>query len=57
MQESEQLSPKLLQTLADAFRELPYIVLWKMGNTTLIDKPDNVVALPWFPQQEILGKS
>ncbi|XP_023940406.2 UDP-glycosyltransferase UGT5-like [Bicyclus anynana] len=55
-QESEHLSPQLLQTLADAFRELPYLVLWKIGNTTMInDLPDNIISSQWFPQQEILA--
>lgn len=55
-QESEHLSPHLLQTLADAFRELPYLVLWKIGNTTMIDDlPKNIISSEWFPQQEILG--
>nr|XP_032521190.1 UDP-glucuronosyltransferase 2B31-like isoform X1 [Danaus plexippus plexippus] len=55
LQESEHLSDNILQTLADAFRELPYLVLWKIGNTTMINKPDNVLANAWFPQQEILA--
>ncbi|CAG9134002.1 unnamed protein product [Plutella xylostella] len=55
IQESEQLTPSKLQTLADAFKELPYLVLWKIGNTTMFNKPDNVMAQAWFPQQEILA--
>lgn len=56
IQESEQLSKFMLKTLADAFRELPFTVLWKIGNTTMFEKPDNVIAQTWFPQQEVLGK-
>lgn len=56
IQESEQLSPTLLQTLTDAFREMPYTVLWKIANTSMINKPDNVITSAWFPQQQILGK-
>lgn len=56
VQESEQLSPHILQTLTDAFRELPFTVLWKITNTTMINKPDNVITSAWFPQQEVLGK-
>lgn len=55
IQESEELAPHLLQTLADTFSQLPYLVLWKIGNVTTIKKPDNVIAHPWFPQQEVLG--
>ncbi|XP_039757842.1 UDP-glycosyltransferase UGT5-like [Pararge aegeria] len=55
-QEAEQLSPQLLQTLADAFRELPFLVLWKIGNTTMInDLPKNIISSEWLPQQEILA--
>lgn len=55
IQEPEHLSVNILQSLADAFRELPYLVLWKIGNTTMINKPDNVISSAWFPQQEVLG--
>ncbi|XP_069360817.1 UDP-glucosyltransferase 2-like [Maniola hyperantus] len=55
-QEPEHLLPSLLQTLADTFRALPFLVLWKIGNTTMInDMPDNVISNSWFPQQEILA--
>lgn len=56
IQESEQLSPHMLQTLTDAFKELPYTVLWKIANTTMLNKPDNVISSAWFPQQQILGE-
>lgn len=55
VQESEELAPHVLQTLVDTFSQLPYTVLWKIGNITTINKPDNVIAHPWFPQQEVLG--
>ncbi|XP_026315009.1 UDP-glucuronosyltransferase 2B15-like [Hyposmocoma kahamanoa] len=54
VQESEELAPHILQTLADAFSQLPFTVLWKIENVT-INKPDNVIAHPWFPQQEVLA--
>lgn len=56
IQESEQLPLKMLQAIADAFRDLPFTVLWKIGNTTMFDKPQNVIAQSWFTQQEVLGK-
>lgn len=56
LQEPENLAPSILSTLADAFREVPYTVLWKIGNVTMINKSDNVFAQIWFPQQEILGE-
>lgn len=55
LQDSEQLSVHLLKTLVEAFQELPYTVLWKIGNTTMIKKPDNVLTSSWYPQQEVLG--
>ncbi|XP_063831380.1 UDP-glucosyltransferase 2-like [Ostrinia nubilalis] len=55
LQEPEMLAPAILNTLADAFRELPYTILWKIANTTMINKSDNVLAQQWFPQQEILA--
>lgn len=55
LQEPEHLSSSILQTLTDAFKELPFLVLWKFGNTTMINKPDNVITNMWFPQQEVLG--
>lgn len=56
IQESEQLSPSMLQTLADAFEELPFTVLWKISDMMMIKKPDNVITQSWFPQQQILGE-
>ncbi|XP_022115659.2 UDP-glycosyltransferase UGT5-like [Pieris rapae] len=55
LQEPEHLSTNILQTLTDVFRELPFVVLWKIGNTTMINRPDNVITNFWFPQQEILA--
>ncbi|XP_061721362.1 UDP-glucosyltransferase 2-like [Cydia pomonella] len=55
IEEAESLPKATLQTLADAFRELPFTVLWKIGNTTSFNKPENVIAESWFPQQEILA--
>lgn len=56
VQESEDLSRLTLQSIMDAFGELPYTFLFKIGNTTMIKKPDNVIADLWFPQQQILGE-
>ncbi|XP_041969909.1 UDP-glycosyltransferase UGT5-like [Aricia agestis] len=55
IQEPEHLSVKILQTLADAFKELPHLVLWKIANSTMIKTSENVVTSAWFPQQEILA--
>ncbi|KAG6449959.1 UDP-glucosyltransferase 2-like [Manduca sexta] len=55
IQDAEQLSPRILQIFADAFKELPFTVLWKIGNTTMVNKSNNVVTQAWFPQQQILA--
>ncbi|VVD01561.1 unnamed protein product [Leptidea sinapis] len=55
LQEPEHLSTHVLQSLSDAFRELPFTVLWKIGNDTMINKSPNIITSAWFPQQEILG--
>nr|QBK47162.1 UDP-glycosyltransferase UGT34A8 [Chilo suppressalis] len=55
MQDSENLAAPILQTLIDVFGELPFTVLWRMGNTTAVNLPRNVVARPWFPQQDVLA--
>ncbi|KAL4706352.1 hypothetical protein ACJJTC_016646 [Scirpophaga incertulas] len=55
LQEPENLSPSILQTLLEAFSELPYTVLWRIANTTGINIPNNVVTKSWFPQQNVLG--
>jgi UDP:flavonoid glycosyltransferase YjiC (YdhE family) len=55
LQESEQLAPSILQTLSEVFSELPYTILWRMANTTVVNIPNNVVAKPWFTQQDVLG--
>ncbi|XP_044733441.1 UDP-glycosyltransferase UGT5-like [Chrysoperla carnea] len=41
----------------DAFKELPYKVLWKFENESLISKPDNVMIRQWMPQFDILSHS
>ncbi|XP_038206775.1 UDP-glycosyltransferase UGT5-like [Zerene cesonia] len=55
IQEPEHLSTSILQTLADAFREMPFTILWKIGNATVVNLPENVITNVWFPQQEILA--
>lgn len=40
----------------DAFKELPFTILWKWEDEFLPDKPENVHIMKWMPQQDILGK-
>ncbi|KAK4872660.1 hypothetical protein RN001_014689 [Aquatica leii] len=37
----------------ETFAELPYTVLWKFENDTLLNKPNNVITSKWFPQQDV----
>ncbi|CAG4953743.1 unnamed protein product [Parnassius apollo] len=55
LQQSQQLAPEVLNVLVDAFKEVPFMVLWKISNATVINKPDNVITQAWFPQQEVLA--
>nr|ACN39598.1 UDP-glucosyl transferase [Bombyx mori] len=55
LQEAEKLSVKTLQVFADAFRELPFTVLWKIGKMSTLKLSDNVITDVWFPQQQLLA--
>lgn len=52
---SAQLSQAKINAFLEAFRELPYTVLWKWENETLPGKPANVHISKWLPQQDVLG--
>ncbi|KAK4881464.1 hypothetical protein RN001_004783 [Aquatica leii] len=51
---SVDISQQFRKIVLDAFRELPYLVLWKFENEILSDKPANVIISKWFPQRDIL---
>ncbi|KAF5307253.1 hypothetical protein FQR65_LT06969 [Abscondita terminalis] len=51
---SKQMSKENLQSIIDAFKELPYTVLWKFEDEDFPNKPDNVIISKWFPQQDVL---
>ncbi|CAG9764168.1 unnamed protein product [Ceutorhynchus assimilis] len=54
---TETLPKETIQTMFDAFAELPYKVLWKANRTNLPGKlkyPDNIHFEDWFPQLAIL---
>lgn len=42
--------------LLEVFSELPYKVLWKFENETMVGKPDNVRLFKWVPQWDVLSK-
>ncbi|KAG5898035.1 hypothetical protein JTB14_001746 [Gonioctena quinquepunctata] len=51
---TDRVSPNMRKAILDAFRELPYRVLWKFEVAVLTDVPGNVMILDWVPQQDIL---
>ncbi|XP_044734448.1 UDP-glycosyltransferase UGT5-like [Chrysoperla carnea] len=40
--------------ILEAFKKLPYNILWKWEKETLTDKPVNVLTQSWLPQQDVL---
>lgn len=52
---SHHLSNGLIQVFVDAFKELPYKVLWKFERD-VSEKSSNVKIVTWLPQQDILRK-
>lgn len=53
---STQLQFSCRKAFLDAFKELPFTILWKWEDEFLPDKPENVHIMKWMPQQDILGK-
>lgn len=45
------------EILLEAFKELPYTILWKYEDDELPGRPDNVKIAKWLPQQDVLSKS
>nr|CAD7413536.1 unnamed protein product [Timema poppensis] len=54
MVRSETMSATTLETILDAFIELPQNVLWKVDGYLLPSLPSNVLVGKWLPQLEIL---
>lgn len=52
---SQNLPAKYRNSILKAFEQLPYKIIWKWENTTLSDKPPNVLMKEWLPQQDVLG--
>ncbi|KAJ8923417.1 hypothetical protein NQ315_001975 [Exocentrus adspersus] len=51
---SKELNPDTITALVEAFREVPYKVVWKFEGDDLPGKPDNVKLVKWAPQQVVL---
>ncbi|GLV45787.1 UDP-glycosyltransferase family 35 member E2 [Carabus blaptoides fortunei] len=48
------MSNKTIDTLLEAFSELPYRVIWKSGKQLFTIGPDNIRVYKWLPQAAIL---
>lgn len=56
---TETFPPYKLQAFFDAFKELPYKVLWKADREKMpkgLSIPSNIHFEPWMPQTDILCK-
>ncbi|XP_046806360.1 UDP-glucosyltransferase 2-like [Lucilia cuprina] len=53
---SEHFPASIRQVLLETFASLPYKILWKFENPSLMEKrPTNVFIQKWFPQADILA--
>lgn len=43
------------KSILNAFKQLPYKVLWKWENETIADQPKNVILRRWLPQPDVFG--
>lgn len=53
---SKELKKDSLNSIIEAFGEMPYKVLWKFEDENLPGKPENVKLVKWANQQAILGR-
>nr|WEU75337.1 uridine diphosphate-glycosyltransferases 340G1 [Glyphodes pyloalis] len=44
----------LFDAFLEAFRELPYDILWKLNDDKIENLPKNVIVRKWFPQRDLL---
>lgn len=51
------LDKEMLDAFVNAFRALPYDILWKFDDENLKGLPNNVKIQKWFPQRDLLGES
>lgn len=52
---SENVDAARLQTILQGFGRLQYDVLFKFGNDTIKNKPNNVKLVKWIPQADLLA--
>ncbi len=54
-QRMDDMPEKLIQPFIKAFSQIPQRVVWQWKGKPRADFPKNVLAMPWFPQQDLLG--
>lgn len=54
---SKDLPSEVKKVLLNAFKELPFTVLWKYEDDELPGRSENVKIAKWLPQQDVLSKS
>ncbi len=52
----EDMPEEMILYFIKAFSRLPQRVIWQWKGTVRSDLPKNVLALPWLPQQDLLGE-
>jgi glucuronosyltransferase len=52
----EDMPERVIQSFIRTFARLPVRVIWQWKGKTRTDLPSNVLAIPWLPQQDLLGK-
>lgn len=51
----EDMPEKVVQSFIKTFASLPQRVVWQWKGKARSDLPKNVLAIPWLPQQDLLG--
>ena len=54
--DAAELRPGFAEAFAEAFRRLPQKVIWQLKNPLKAELPRNVKAMPWVPQNDLLGR-
>ncbi len=55
LQRMEDMPEHLIQSFIRTFARLPQRVIWQWKGKIRQDLPGNVLAIPWLPQQDLLG--
>lgn len=57
LQRMEDMPERVIQSFIGTFARLPGVrVVWQWKGKRRTDLPSNVLAIPWLPQQDLLGK-